>query len=195
MLYDRRILSLFGAVSIAAIMSLTTNIAIAATPDGLTPANEGVCDSLMVSGTKGLYGLCVAYCEAQDLDDIDKEPPSSKILANYRRKMQAGDPDMPCIQVSCPCFASDQLNAMTGDGIASCNRLITSKIRIDDDGILNFADVDTTANRERCRYVDAGASPIIVKSQRLVDDADSTAAQKAQACYSLIDTACSAIGQ
>ena len=37
----------------------------AQTPDGLAPVNEGVCDDL-IGGTPGLYGLCVAFCEAQD---------------------------------------------------------------------------------------------------------------------------------
>lgn len=39
--------------------------AFAQTPDGETPANEGVCDEL-IGLTPGLYGLCVAFCEAQD---------------------------------------------------------------------------------------------------------------------------------
>jgi hypothetical protein len=46
-----------------------TGAALAQTPDGQTPVNEGVCDELMESGiTKGLFGLCVAFCEAQDCD-------------------------------------------------------------------------------------------------------------------------------
>lgn len=190
----KKLLSVASAACVIAVLGLTSNVAIATTPDGETPANEGVCDPLM-DATKGLYGLCVAYCEAQDLDDIDKEPANTKILENYRKKMNAGDPDMPCVQVECPCFTGDDLSAMTGDGIASCSRLIANKPEITDDGILNFADVDTTASRERCRYVDAGASPRIVRNQRLSDDDDSTAAQKAQACYNLIDSACSSIGQ
>ncbi|MGI9330105.1 MAG: hypothetical protein ACR2QB_05260, partial [Gammaproteobacteria bacterium] len=52
----------------------------AQTPDGETPAIEDVCDGL-IGGTPGLYGLCVAYCEAQDLNEFDKRPPSEKILA------------------------------------------------------------------------------------------------------------------
>ena len=194
MVFYKRFLSLFCAASVVAMVGLSSNDAMAVTADGVTPANEGVCDSLQGS-TPGLFGLCVAYCEAQDLDDIDKEPPSSKILANYRKKMNEGDPDMPCVQVSCPCFSSDDLATMTGDGIASCNRLITNQLKINDDGVLHFADVDKSAGGERCRYIDAGVFPIVVRSQRLADDADSTATQKVQACYGLIDTACSAIGQ
>ena len=41
----------------------------AQTPDGLPPANEGVCDSLQMA-KPGLYGLCVAYCEALDCPDL-----------------------------------------------------------------------------------------------------------------------------
>lgn len=190
----KRFLLLFCAASIVVLSGLIGNVAIAVTPDGDTPANEGICDGLQ-GGTSGLYGLCVAYCEAQDLDNIDKQPPSSKILANYRKKMQVGDQDMPCIQAPCPCFSNDELTAMTGDGIASCNRLITNKLGIADDGILNFADVDKSASRERCRYVDVGGSTIIVRNQRLVDDVNSTAAEKAQTCYNLVDTACSTTGQ
>ena len=53
---------------------------IAQTPDGDTPVNEGVCDPLMEDGvTKGLYGLCVAFCESQDLASLD-EPISSDDL-------------------------------------------------------------------------------------------------------------------
>ena len=44
---------------------LFTGTLYAQTPDGETPANEGVCDELMFY-TPGLYGLCVAFCEAQD---------------------------------------------------------------------------------------------------------------------------------
>ena len=195
MVLYKKIMSLLGVVSFSMLVSVLSNTAIAVTPDGETPANEGVCDSLH-GGTPGLYGLCVAYCEAQDLDSIDKSPPSTKILANYRKKMNAGDTDMPCVQVSCPCFSDIELNAMTGDAVASCSsRLISNKLRIDDDGILNFASVDASVSRERCGYVDVGAVPRIVKIQSLADDSESTAAQKAQSCYNLIDAACVAVQQ
>lgn len=100
----------FTAVLVVAI----TGPAAAQTPDGETPANEGVCDELMYGATKGLYGLCVAFCEAQDCEFNVEDPlagfeeckPSSpKLLELYRKKMGAGDPDMPCVQQSeCPCW-------------------------------------------------------------------------------------------
>lgn len=101
-------------------MTAITTTAIASTPDGETPANEGVCDVLKVDGiTKGLYGLCVAYCEAQDLNDMNKEPPSTRILTNYNRKKQAGDPIMPCLEPppNCPCWTPEELDAIFADGI------------------------------------------------------------------------------
>ena len=49
----------------------TGGSAVAMTPDDATPANEDVCLDLK-NYTPGLYGLCVAYCEAQDLDLVVK---------------------------------------------------------------------------------------------------------------------------
>ena len=100
----------------------------AQTPDGQTPAEETVCDPLKVDGiTKGLYGLCVAFCEAQDFADEDEaitqeellaleaDTPSTSILANYNKKRDRADngldPDMPCIKVEapCPCWNEQQV--------------------------------------------------------------------------------------
>jgi len=75
----------------------------ATTPDGFTPNDEVVCDSLK-GATPGLYGLCVAYCEGTDSpEDLTTEEkiaslprPSTKLLANYNRMRKAGDPQMPC---------------------------------------------------------------------------------------------------
>jgi hypothetical protein len=77
--------------------------------------------------TKGLYGLCVAYCEAQDFADedeaitqeellaLEEDAPSTSILANYNKKRDRADnhqdPDMPCIKVEapCPCWNEQQV--------------------------------------------------------------------------------------
>jgi len=87
------------------------------TLDGMPPANEGVCD-VLIGGSPGLYGLCVAYCEAQDLDGLDmndptthnKNVPNAKILANYNNKKKEGDPDMPCIKPVCPCWDQAEID-------------------------------------------------------------------------------------
>lgn len=105
----------------------------AQTPDGETPANEGMCDPLLNSATKGLYGLCVAFCEAQDcqpnfsLPDpfVGCKPSSSKILDVYNRRKGAADPEMPCIQSSgCPCWSLAELQSRrypsVGDNHNNC---------------------------------------------------------------------------
>lgn len=111
--------------------------AVAQTLDGETPANEGVCDGLQGT-TPGLYGLCVAFCEAQDhaalsvpiteeeLEALEDDIPSGRILANYNKKKKAGDPDMPCIKVEepCPCWDSAEFDQATlsGTPFNSCRR-------------------------------------------------------------------------
>ncbi len=110
------------------VLLVATNTTMAQTPDGEVPVNEGVCDDLMFGATKGLYGLCVAFCEAQDCEpDFSLEDPfenckasAPKILENYNKRKSAGDPDMPCIQQSsCPCWTSNELAGLrfpeTGD--------------------------------------------------------------------------------
>ncbi len=88
------------------------------TPDEETPANEGVCDELAADGiTKGLYGMCVAFCEAQDcepdlaLSDLFEKcrPSNEKLLQTYDKRKQPGDPEMPCVKDPCPCWDFDDL--------------------------------------------------------------------------------------
>ena len=124
--YDRRavetqttgavmhILLIFTFVTFALFGSMPAN---AQTPDGETPANEAICDSL-IGLTPGLYGLCVAYCEAHDAhilspggDPAELDMPNRKILRNYNRKKTDSDPPMPCVQQgSCPCWTANQLS-------------------------------------------------------------------------------------
>jgi len=95
----------------------------AQTPDGVPPANEGVCDVLKAQGvTPKLYGLCVAYCEALDCDLQQLEPgkiltqcraPSSKILERYNELKRLTDPQMPCVQrQECPCWTTQEIGAI-----------------------------------------------------------------------------------
>lgn len=93
--------------------------ALSKTPDGKTPAEEDICDPLR-GATPGLYGLCVAYCEAHDADMIspsgdpnELNTPNQRILDNYNRKKKEADPPMPCVAVeSCPCWTSAELQEM-----------------------------------------------------------------------------------
>lgn len=180
------VFSWIAAIVLTALASLN-GVAIAQTPDGETPANEGVCDVLQ-SGTPGLYGLCVAYCEAQDLDLVgDKETPNNKILANYRKKMRAGDPDMPCIQVPCPCWTADQLANVGTYGTPTCNVSTgNAMVSLVQPGVLQRAVADVATNV--CRFTDTTTLPRI--SVRF----DITA-EEAQSCHRQIVDKCTALGQ
>jgi hypothetical protein len=104
-------------VTLTALVSANT---VAQTPDGETPAVEAVCDQL-IGATPGLYGLCVAYCEAHDAhlispdaDPAELDVPNREILENYNRRKTDADPQMPCVQQEsagdgCPCWTADQL--------------------------------------------------------------------------------------
>jgi len=163
----------------------------ASTPDGETPANEGVCDVLQ-GGTPGLYGLCVAYCEAQDLDLVgNKEPPNNKILANYRKKMQPGDPDMPCVKVPCPCWTEAELAAITvraasGDAI-SCRSSATTAQLLNTTN-LQFAMIEVGRQPSLCNYTDTTVMP--EASRRFWIDSPDVA----QSCYTQVADACSSLG-
>jgi len=92
--------------------ALSVNVSAQGTPDGVTPAVEDVCD-VTINATKGLYGLCVAYCEAIDAPENVTDPevlaslkPAPKhILDNYNKKRVESDPLMPCVAYDSPCPA------------------------------------------------------------------------------------------
>lgn len=58
------------AVLCAFVLVSSVGAALAQTGDGETPAEEQACDKYQGEGAR--YGLCVAYCEAQDCDDLKK---------------------------------------------------------------------------------------------------------------------------
>ena len=84
--------------------------------------NQGVCAPLNAPGvTSGLYGLCVAYCEAMNCPDVTAgasalrrgcKPPDKGVLANYNRLRRASDPQMPCVKSQCPCWTNTELSAI-----------------------------------------------------------------------------------
>jgi hypothetical protein len=178
----KQILTAMAFVLFTGVATMSGNV-IAATPDGETPANEGVCDSLQ-GATPGLYGLCVAYCEAQDLDSFEKEPPRTKILANYNKKKQASDPDMPCMQIPCPCWTDAELASIGADGFAMCNTA-AEKIEIINTTLghaRNSADATITVGRERCRYIDF-TDPRTIRSFSITP-------AEAQSCFTQLEQAC-----
>ena len=168
-------------------LTMMSGSAVAQTPDGETPANEGVCNMLQ-GGTPGLYGLCVAYCEAQDLDSFDKEPPNTKILANYRKKMQAGDPDMPCVKVPCPCWTNEEMASIRGDGTAAACPNATNKLQIIDIAPRShFAEANANAGQERCRYIDLNTSPLTLRNFSITP-------AEAASCLADVQAACESTG-
>jgi len=80
-----------------------------------------VCNDLK-GGTRGLYGLCVVYCEAQSCDaeaaaagQCTRQSFNERVVENYNRIKAADDPDMPCLEepasVSpCPCLTEQEAN-------------------------------------------------------------------------------------
>lgn len=175
----------FGSFLVALLATMPSPV-LASTPDGETPANEGVCN-VVKGGTPGLYGLCVAYCEAQDLDIVgDKEAPSNKILANYRKKMQAGDPDMPCVKVPCPCWTDAELAGIVNSGGAlSCGKTTTTAL-IRNSSPIQFASVDLSL--ATCRFTDTTTSPVTSRRFTGIDPA------AAESCYAQVAQACAGLG-
>ena len=103
------------------LLGLTLSIATplsAQTIDGKKPPTGGHCDDL-VELTSDLHRLCLAYCEPKFLELVDleksdtgKQESDIRILESYRKKMQPGDPDMPCVQQSCPCWTKEELHTV-----------------------------------------------------------------------------------
>ncbi len=72
----------------------------AKTPDGVTPADESVCDGL----PGALWGLCVSYCEAMDCHFV--EPHASpqacqRVADNYTKQAERMEysPLPPCVDM------------------------------------------------------------------------------------------------
>ena len=66
------------------------------TPDDTPPAEERVCDPDV--GLRGAaYGLCVAYCEANDCELDPEQRACEVLLANFYRA--TGRVDVPCTTI------------------------------------------------------------------------------------------------
>lgn len=96
-----------SAILLLLVLSLSATSLYAQTEDGSVPAEEGICDDLKGEGfPKALYGLCVAYCEA--------EARSEAVLTAYDRIRNRTDPPagpaMPCDEPDeCPCWGADRI--------------------------------------------------------------------------------------
>jgi hypothetical protein len=104
-----RKISLFVLIfSFIAIFSMP--LSAAGTTVGAAPATKGFCGGLKAPGiTPGLYGLCVAYCEAG--------ANSERVLDNYNRKRTGSDPAMPCLEVKAATLDCVCWNTLTMEDI------------------------------------------------------------------------------
>ena len=112
-----------------------TGTAMAGTADGLTPAEETVCDDAGLSGAP--WGLCNAYCEAMDCDsDTPKASleACSKTAMKYEEKTSGSV--LPCEEIP----VSDQ----DGDGIPdetdNCPLIVNDQSDSDLDGVGDVCD-------------------------------------------------------
>lgn len=97
----------------------------AAQTGGLTPATNDTCDFL-ADDNPGLYGVCVALCEAQNCEgtlnpdgtvtfDDTCEPSADELLRNYVRLARGSEEELPpCIEPACPCFSEIEINNIGG---------------------------------------------------------------------------------
>ncbi len=66
------------------------------TPDQQPPAEEQICDP--AAGLRGAaYGLCVAYCEANDCEIQPDKHACSVLLQNFMRI--TGETSVPCVSI------------------------------------------------------------------------------------------------
>jgi hypothetical protein len=202
-------------------LTIFDSAALATTTDGQTPADEIVCDSLKADGvTKGLYGLCVAFCEAQDFADVTetttdsellnlmKGAPSGKILAAYNRKKSATDPGMPCIveASACPCFTDTEVADM--DGVYDGQTLTDFNCRRNTDGLISVYEADPSPHisitvapvsyagptNAGCMYQNRQINPPTGVDRVLTIGAGTITSEEVDICASKLSTQCAANG-
>jgi len=171
---------------------LLSGAVLAQTGDSMPPPNEGVCDEL-IGGTPGLYGLCVAFSEAQDcepeftLDNPfeDCTPSSPKLLEIYDKKKTEADPPMPGVAYGCPCWTEEEIIGLRyptidsarvctfGDGVIMWGVLSTASSRLPYRTVVY---ADNVRGRGQCSFYERriGEGGLIINIERnfYVDDAD-----------------------
>ena len=85
----RSFLSMLLALPLAGVLA---GSALAQTADEVTPAEETVCEDAGLLGAA--YGLCVAFCEANDCDLTPDAVACERLRANYAKI--TGEPTLPC---------------------------------------------------------------------------------------------------
>jgi len=100
----------------------------AQTPDGDTPANEGICETWGLEGK--VRGLCNAFCEAMDCDDSDPQATDqacNRVLSKIYDALPTGTDFPTCRDVdsdgvpngldNCPDDANPDQADSNGDGV------------------------------------------------------------------------------
>ena len=212
--------SILGLLFIS--LSMLGLTVVAATPDEQMPAEETICDSLKADGvSKGLYGLCVAFCEAQDyatisvptteaeFDSLETYAPSGRILANYNKKKQPLDPAMPCIVVQspCPCITAEELAEIDGlvDGVSvdvfNCKSEVSRNTAFTQEWDSNnpnpttrhIAVTNDNSNKGgQCQYLDFQSTPDV--GRQLSEEAGTLTAEEVVLCRAMISDHCSLQG-
>ena len=118
----------------ALLLTLHPGALSAKTPDGVPPSQETVCSGL----TGAAFGLCNAYCEAQDCD-VHPRPSCAQLRRNFARV--TGSPVFPC-DMRCgdgrvtPPEECDPPGSACGDG-GTCAADCTCKQPVCGDGIVD----------------------------------------------------------
>jgi hypothetical protein len=95
----------------------------AQTPDGVTPAEENVCDILLKTN-ENVWGICNAFCEAKDCDSqkiFDKS--CSQLLKNFVKNSSNKTP-MPCLPDN---FCTDFLGNYYINPVKDCEEIKTEE--------------------------------------------------------------------
>ena len=97
----RRRAPLFLFVILCALAFAGASTSFAQTPDGLTPAEEFVCD--LDKGNGALFGLCNSFCEAKDCDSESPFASAKSCQTTYDLYVdKSGGLEPPCVE-ACPC--------------------------------------------------------------------------------------------
>ncbi len=145
-------------------------------PDGETPAEETVCDSLD-GGTA--WGLCNAYCEAMDCDSDDpraSDQACQRVLDNF----MVHDPGpIPCEAPVCPCFDETDLDDIVArceapNSILSCSGPPSAdySLRCSGSGVASFVAVTRSLGptERSCALVDDDGDPSIFVFNPTIDE-------------------------
>jgi hypothetical protein len=167
--------------------------------------NTGVCDGLKAPGTtRGLFGLCNAYCVALACPDATSgaaalsaqcKSASPQLLADYNRLKTATDPAMPCVKPppGCPCWSATELAGVGRSfsphivelfpnvaGDSETIALVENRYSLDQFvyGAYTLAQVNDTSTNDQCVFLYAdfapGAPPPTIRVQNITQSQAST---------------------